>query len=536
MRKPRMTMIGRVCVLVLAFLATVWTPALIAQQKVLQKGGEQTYVITLQPDVASAGDVAADLAKVYGGTAEQTPDETEGVFRMRLTRARARVLAADPRVASVTATAVLQPNAVTEATSWSAGITYTYDGSGNVHKIGNDTFSYDHTSRVITANVNGTPRDYSYDAFGNRTGCRQWAGTSSQAECQKSKTIDAVENRNRLKDVPYDGAGNVKELDGHQYAYDSLNLMKSDSVGTAAREFVYTANDERIAVYNVGSSWRWAIRGGTNEPSPTALKYTGHERDSWGSLFGALDYMHARYYDLELGRFASVDPFISRAVLGLPQGWNRYSYALNNPLRFTDPTGKKVDCTTIPATDKKPEQVVCSEVIDVEGETPTFPTIGGSIATMMDLTRWMRGGLPRISAADPRSAQDLANTPVMDQIRAQYKKNNCDDRKEPYYGDFQYSEFMTTPPLSTGQAVGSFGAKIRGIGNGLIVVTAFNTWGLESGTRFPGTGNRHNASVQQMLGGAPIQYPKSLLENRSSGPMSTATLNCIWIEGSPCMQ
>src|SRR5204862_4180292 len=194
-----------------ALIVAMCCPALLAQQK----SNERTYVITLKPAVANASDVATDLARLYGGTAEPNPDEAEGAVRMRLTRARARVLAADPRVASVTATAVLQPNAVTEATSWSAGITYTYDGSGNVHKIGNDTFSYDHTSRVITANVNGTPRDYSYDAFGNRTGCRQWAGTSSQAECQKSKTIDAVENRNRLKDVPYDAAGNVKALGGH---------------------------------------------------------------------------------------------------------------------------------------------------------------------------------------------------------------------------------------------------------------------------------------------------------------------------------
>lgn len=144
------------------------------------------------------------------------------------------------------------------------------------------------------------------------------------------------------------------------------------------------------------------------------------------------------------------------------------------------------------------------------------------------------GNLPRTSAADPRSARDLSNTPVMDQIRDKYKQAGCEDGR--FYGDFQYAELAATPPFSTGQMVGSFGADIRGIGHGLVVVKAFNTWGLESGTRFPGTSNRSNASVQQMLGGARLQYPKSLLENRSSGVAATATLNYIWDEGSPCAQ
>jgi hypothetical protein len=41
-----------------------------------------------------------------------------------------------------------------------------------------------------------------------------------------------------------------------------------------------------------------------------------------------------------LGRFLSVDPVVDEErSLANPQGWNRYAYALNNPLRYTDPTG-----------------------------------------------------------------------------------------------------------------------------------------------------------------------------------------------------
>jgi RHS repeat-associated protein len=67
-----------------------------------------------------------------------------------------------------------------------------------------------------------------------------------------------------------------------------------------------------------------------------ALKFTGHERDGV-----ALDYMHARYYTPEWGRFLSVDPKLDLArALGSPQEWNRYSYVHNNPINFVDPDGR----------------------------------------------------------------------------------------------------------------------------------------------------------------------------------------------------
>lgn len=47
---------------------------------------------------------------------------------------------------------------------------------------------------------------------------------------------------------------------------------------------------------------------------------------------------NARYYDPELGRFIQPDDVIQD--LSNPQSYNRYSYCVNDPLRYTDPTGK----------------------------------------------------------------------------------------------------------------------------------------------------------------------------------------------------
>ena len=65
----------------------------------------------------------------------------------------------------------------------------------------------------------------------------------------------------------------------------------------------------------------------------TARGFTGHEMlDAAGIV-----HMNGRIYDPTLGRFLQPDPVIQ--FPDYTQGRNRYSYVLNNPLAYTDPTG-----------------------------------------------------------------------------------------------------------------------------------------------------------------------------------------------------
>ena len=63
-------------------------------------------------------------------------------------------------------------------------------------------------------------------------------------------------------------------------------------------------------------------------------KFTLKERD----VKTGLDYFLAKFYSSVLGRFTGVDPL--NGVSKRPQSWNRYSYVLNNPLRYMDPDGR----------------------------------------------------------------------------------------------------------------------------------------------------------------------------------------------------
>lgn len=70
---------------------------------------------------------------------------------------------------------------------------------------------------------------------------------------------------------------------------------------------------------------------------PTAFfdrGYTGHEHMRG---FGLIN-MNGRVYDPYLQRFLSPDPYVQEP--GNAQNYNRYSYCVNNPLMYTDPSGE----------------------------------------------------------------------------------------------------------------------------------------------------------------------------------------------------
>ncbi len=69
---------------------------------------------------------------------------------------------------------------------------------------------------------------------------------------------------------------------------------------------------------------------------PTDRLYTGQIAEPILGLY----FYNARWVDPVLGRFAQADTIIPNP--GDPQSWDRYSYTMNNPVRYTDPSGHYV--------------------------------------------------------------------------------------------------------------------------------------------------------------------------------------------------
>jgi len=105
------------------------------------------------------------------------------------------------------------------------------------------------------------------------------------------------------------------------YHYDGLGSVRSlsDSRGTTGTTYSYDAFGKPVLTTGQGSN---------------DFRFTGEQMDPETGLI----YLRTRYYDPETGRFISRDPFTGFNTN--PQSLNRYTYVQNNPVRFTDPSGK----------------------------------------------------------------------------------------------------------------------------------------------------------------------------------------------------
>ncbi|WP_421774268.1 RHS repeat domain-containing protein [Gracilimonas sp.] len=213
--------------------------------------------------------------------------------------------------------------------------------------------------------------DFSYDANGNMT------------ENELNGLVSAQYDWRNLPSQMITGSATLK------YAYDADgNRVKKARSGGTETLYVRGANgeplvvfvDDHVAFYNIvsggdvlgtydGSQRRYFIKDqlgsirttvdqsgnvdGYDDYYPFGLimpgrssnsanpadnyKFTGHERDDEGNL--TLDYMMARNYDPEIGRFLQTDPLSAEYP-----GISPYSYVLNTPLSLNDPSGKFPTC------------------------------------------------------------------------------------------------------------------------------------------------------------------------------------------------
>ena len=114
---------------------------------------------------------------------------------------------------------------------------------------------------------------------------------------------------------------------GRDYQGSITHIASSD--GTLVAEYSYDPwgrlrNPETLAIYTPDNEPQLILGRG----------YTGHEHLQGLGLIN----MNARLYDPLLGRFLSPDPYIQAP--DFTQNFNRYSYALNNPLKYTDKNGE----------------------------------------------------------------------------------------------------------------------------------------------------------------------------------------------------
>jgi RHS repeat-associated protein len=226
-------------------------------------------------------------------------------------------------------------------------------------------------NRLLTNAVAGQTTNYCFDSAGNLVHS-VIAPASCPATGPYQSTYDAENHLTSAGGVTYtyDGDGRrVKKSNGKLYWYGlgSDPLDETDLAGntnnTSFKEYVFFAgkrvarrdylnsvsyyfsdylNTTRVVTNASGTVlddsdfYPFGGERSVTSSSGNSYKFTGKERDPESGF----DNFGARFMNSVQGRFNSIDPGSVGTSLGKPQALNRYAYAGNNPLRFTDPDGK----------------------------------------------------------------------------------------------------------------------------------------------------------------------------------------------------
>lgn len=205
------------------------------------------------------------------------------------------------------------------------------------------TITYNTLMRPLTIQENNVETNFLYNSGGFRTKMTHRKNNKDEltryylSEGKYEIERGIAGNKEKLYiggDVYTAFAVYIKEAGAWTINYICRDYLGSithitDANGTLRQELSYDPwgrlrNPVNHVVYNNGTEPKLLLDRG----------YTGHEHLLAHNLIN----MNARLYDPVLCRFLSPDPFIQNP--SLVDNYNRYTYAMNNPFRFTDPSGE----------------------------------------------------------------------------------------------------------------------------------------------------------------------------------------------------
>ncbi len=254
-----------------------------------------------------------------------------------------------------------------------------YDEAGNLLSLaGVGALSYDGENRLTAYDNNVVSLQeqatYSYDGLGQRVKCTTTIRGTSET------TVYVYDAFGRLA-AEYSSV--APEVGTGGTFYRTEDHLGSTRLVTKQNQTVAECRDffpfgERIdSGLNGRSADCYGAAGGA-----VKQQFTGKERDEESSL----DYFGARYFSARLGRFTGPDEPLMDQFASAPQSWNLYSYVLNNPLRFLDPTGRKCVETDDGSVGDDGEGEMCQAVVEEGSQQETayaYPQINPAAAQLL---------------------------------------------------------------------------------------------------------------------------------------------------------
>jgi RHS repeat-associated protein len=198
---------------------------------------------------------------------------------------------------------------------------FSFDDNGNTLTKTGTTYGYDVHDMLTSVTSPGFNAQYAYDGLGNRR-------TATRNGVTTDYTLDILGMSRVL--LEKDAGGAVRNY--YVYGLGLISRVKPDG---DTRYYTYDFRGSTIAMTDdaqtVTHSYNYEDFGANDqvtEEDENLFRYVGIHGVMYESE--TLQFMRARYYDNDLGRFLSEDPIWST---------NIYPYADNNPLSGVDPLG-----------------------------------------------------------------------------------------------------------------------------------------------------------------------------------------------------
>lgn len=213
---------------------------------------------------------------------------------------------------------------------FASGQGYLYDESGNVtQNADNARFIYDASNKIVEVR-NATTTALITKNYYDSDGVRVKVEENGVTTLFVNDIFDRVVAEYTIN-APSNPNPNV--------SYLTPDLLGTPRLITGQNRQVLSRRD--MTPFGEEISAGVGGRTGAQQYTPIGFglrqKFTGKERDEAAKL----DYFNARHYTFSLGRFMSADNFGGK--LSNPQSLNFYSYTLNNPLKWVDPSGHAPD-------------------------------------------------------------------------------------------------------------------------------------------------------------------------------------------------
>ncbi len=229
-----------------------------------------------------------------------------------------------------------------------------YDDAGNLVSFPGVAWSYDPFNMMTQeASSIGSHFDFVYGPGDERLWTIDWSAGAAPSNWRETWTLRDLDG-SPLRQYVSIGGNNARANwqaanpdFPRDYAWRGGSLLASvTQAGVTRHDHLDHLGSPRIVTDAAGKTlarhlyFPFGQEATDPDQDNLALKFTGHERDDLdpGGTSYDLDYMHARYYSPLVGRFLSFDPVGGTEFNA--QTWNRYSYAVGNPLKYTDPTGE----------------------------------------------------------------------------------------------------------------------------------------------------------------------------------------------------